>query len=388
LEQDAQASEQAQRIKKLEDQWNELKEAERKQERLIKESQETEETLTRQRKELGDLKAELTNVATVPISEPLADFMKKHITAMTAEIASVQQEISGTEIAIATISGQLRVLEEKQVNLRACRQRVVKALGIPADTENLSFPLQERIKLHQRHLDELKKLADAFPRMDGATDRIERVLGVLEARERLARLEREYPTAVKEKTAIKRTIEKLNDLKLGLQDIYQAATEHQRSVVGGALAALEPVINAHYSQILGHPEYAELQLQPEEERTGVYHYWIAARNPAGTHSTYVVTRFSASQRNVAAVAIFLAMADQLPHNLNVLMMDDPSQSMDLAHTQAMAQFLAEEAKDKQVIIATEDTVFAEMILKAYENPLHYALKPWTTEGVAFGGPAT
>lgn len=381
VQQDVRASEKAQRAKELRDRWQELREAERKQDQIVKEIQETEQALTRQRKELGELKVELEKASKVPPSEPLANFVEQQLAAVAAEIASAQQGTSDADITIATVDGQLRGLREKQERLQRLRQQVTAVLGIPADTENLVPPLQDRIKQNQEQLEELKNLAEAFPALDQVIDRVEQILGVLEARERLVRLEQKYPTAVKEKEALQRAIGKLNELKLGLQDIYQAATEHQRSVVGGALTTLQPVINACYSRIMGHPEYAELQIEPEEEKKGIYRYWIAARNPAGTHSTYVITRFSTSQRNVAAVAIFLAMADYLPHNLDVLMIDDPTQSMDPEHRQAMAQFLAEKAKERQVVIATEDPAFAEMILQASEKPLHYALKPWTTEGV-------
>jgi len=81
------------------------------------------------------------------------------------------------------------------------------------------------------------------------------------------------------------------------------------------------------------------------------------------------------------VAIFLAMADYMPHNLNVMMIDDPTQSMDPDHRKAMAQFFAEESAKKQAIIATEDPVFADAILQASANPLHHQLGPWTSQGI-------
>jgi DNA repair exonuclease SbcCD ATPase subunit len=75
------------------------------------------------------------------------------------------------------------------------------------------------------------------------------------------------------------------------------------------------------------------------------------------------------------------MADYLPHNLNVMMIDDPTQSMDPDHRKAMAQFFAEESAKKQAIIATEDPVFADAILQASANPLHHPLRPWTSQGI-------
>ena len=380
LQQEVQASDEARKAQALENRWRALKEAEREQEQLIAEIRKTGGILTGQQEELEVLKADLKGVTgTIPI-EQLADFVEQQLTTVTSEIASVQQEISKAGVEIATADTHLRNLKEEQEQLQRYRKQIAKELDIPLGTEDLTTPLHDCIKRNRQKLKRLEGLANAFPTLNGTIDRVERILEVLEARERLAELEDKYPTAMSEKEALLRAISELNDLKLGLQDIYQAATEHQRSVVSGALAALQPVINERYSRIMGHPEYAELQIEPEEQKKGVFRYWIAARNSAGTHSTYITTRFSTSQRNVVAVAIFLAMAEHLPHNLNVLMMDDPTQSMDPEHQRAMAQFLAEEGANRQVIVATEDPAFAKMIIQSSQNPLHCQLESWATEG--------
>jgi len=381
LQQEIQDSKEAQRIQQLESQYHVLQANERQQEQIILDIREAEETLSLRQEETARLRAELEKITGTPPTEPLGEFVADKLTAMMNEIDYLQQQISEAGITVTTTEGQLRNLEEKQSQLQYSRQQVASALDMPVDTDDLITPLRESVQQCNERIEELKQLANAFPALNKAINRMERILDVLEARQRLSRLEKEFPTAVKEKEALQRTVTELNDLKLALQDIYQAAVVHQRSIVEGALAALAPAINARYSRIISHPEYAELQIQPEEEKKGVYRYWIVARNTSRTHSTYITTRFSTSQRNVAAVAIFMAMADYLPHNLNVMMIDDPTQSMDPDHIKAMAQFFAKESAKKQVIIATEDPVFADTILQASANPLHHPLGPWTSQGI-------
>ena len=381
LREEIQASKEAQRIQQLESRYRVLQANERQQEQIILDIREAEKTLSLRQKETANLRAQLEKITGRPPTEPLGEFGTRELTATMNEIGCLQQQISESGITVTTTEGQLRSLEEKQSQLQYSRQQAASALDIPVDTEDLITPLRESVQHCNERIEDLQRLADAFPALNRAINRVERILDVLEARQRLSRLEKEFPTAVNEKEALQRAVTELNDLKLALQDIYQAATEHQRSIVDGALAALAPAINARYSRIIGHPEYAELQIQPEEEKRGVYMYWIVARNTSGTHSTYVTTRFSTSQRNVAAVAIFLAMADYLPHDLNVMMIDDPTQSMDPDHRKALAQFFAEESAKKQVIVATEDPVFADTILQASANPLYCQLGPWTSQGV-------
>ncbi len=381
LREEIQASKEAQRIQQLESRYRVLQANERRQEQIILDIREAEKTLSLRQEETAKLRAELEKITGRPPTEPLGEFAAQELTVIVNEIGCLQQQISEAGIIVTTTEGQLRSLEEKQSQLQYSRQQVASALDMPVDTDDLITPLRESVQQCNERIEELKQLANAFPALNKANNRMERILDVLEARQRLSRLEKEFPTAVKEKEALQRTVTELNDLKLALQDIYQAAVEHQRSIVEGALAALAPAINVRYSRIISHPEYAELQIQPEEEKKGVYRYWIVARNTSRTHSTYITTRFSTSQRNVAAVAIFLAMADYLPHNLNVMMIDDPTQSLDPDHRKAMAQFFAEESAKKQAIIATEDPVFADAILQASANPLHHQLGPWTSQGI-------
>lgn len=381
LREEIQASKEAQRIQQLESRYRVLQANERRQEQIILDIREAEKTLSLRQEETAKLRAELEKITGRPPTEPLGEFAAQELTVIVNEIDCLQQQISEAGIIVTTTEGQLRSLEEKQSQLQYSRQQVASALDMPVDTDDLITPLRESVQQCNERIGELKQLANAFPALNKANNRMERILDVLEARQRLSRLEKEFPTAVKEKEALQRTVTELNDLKLALQDIYQAAVEHQRSIVEGALAALAPAINVRYSRIISHPEYAELQIQPEEEKKGVYRYWIVARNTSRTHSTYITTRFSTSQRNVAAVAIFLAMADYLPHNLNVMMIDDPTQSLDPDHRKAMAQFFAEESAKKQAIIGTEDPVFADAILQASANPLHHQLGPWTSQGI-------
>ena len=210
--------------------------------------------------------------------------------------------------------------------------------------------------------------------------RAEGVLGYLKDHETLSRLEKDYPTAVKQKEALKRAIGELRELKLALQDIYQAATEQQRNLVEGSLKKLLPEINRHFSDILGHPVYRELQIIPKEEKKGIFKYSIGAYDPIEMHTTFVSTRFSTAQRNAAALAIFLAMAELLPHNLDVLMIDEPTQSMDDKRKVAIAKFLSNESQKRQVFIATEAPEFVEILKNQTKAITVHELQPCSKEG--------
>jgi DNA repair exonuclease SbcCD ATPase subunit len=116
-----------------------------------------------------------------------------------------------------------------------------------------------------------------------------------------------------------------------------------------------------YARLAGHPYYNRLGITAEVSR-GRNVYWITAEGDK--HGTYVQTRFSTAQLNITALALFLTMSKQLPHNLGFIILDDPTQSMDTVHTGRVARALAEEMNQKQILIATQDSDLARQLEEA------------------------
>src|SRR5690606_7289472 len=95
--------------------------------------------------------------------------------------------------------------------------------------------------------------------------------------------------------------------------------------------------------------------------------------------THIQTRFSTAQANAAAIALFLAVNQRLSKTLETVILDDPSQSMDKAHKERLAQTLT--PCSRQVIVATEDEQLLEALTLAFDDCTVYELAPWATEGV-------
>jgi hypothetical protein len=150
----------------------------------------------------------------------------------------------------------------------------------------------------------------------------------------------------------------------------------QEAIVTGVLNNLD--IHRYYRQLDPHPAYTGLQIEPELTGKGTYNYWIKALTGDYSHGTYVQTRFSTAQANCAAIAIFLAVNQYLSNNLETIILDDPSQSMDPGHQQRLAQTLA--SSPRQVIVATEDPQMYEFLRSAFDDPTIHELSPWTMDG--------
>ena len=182
--------------------------------------------------------------------------------------------------------------------------------------------------------------------------------------------------ANREKDRFAHQIQRLTELREALQDIAETTKRHQSAIVTGVLNNLD--IHNFYRQLDPHPAYTDLQIEPELTTRGTYNYWIKALTEDYAHGTYVQTRFSTAQANCAAIAIFLAVNQHLSKELETVILDDPSQSMDLDHQKRLAQTLAN--NPRQVIVATEDPQMFAFLKQSFISPTIYELSSWSMEG--------
>jgi predicted ATPase len=121
------------------------------------------------------------------------------------------------------------------------------------------------------------------------------------------------------------------------------------------IESLNPTISEYATILAPHPTFSTISITYNERG-----YWLQGISGKGD-KTYVQTLFSTGQLNEAAVLILLAMAKKAPHNLDFVIMDDPSQSLDPNGKRRLAELLAKASQDKQIIISTMDMEFANYI---------------------------
>jgi DNA repair exonuclease SbcCD ATPase subunit len=94
----------------------------------------------------------------------------------------------------------------------------------------------------------------------------------------------------------------------------------------------------------------------------------------------VQTRFSLAQMNLAAIALFLAIARRVP--IGFLVFDDPSQSLDLAHKKGLADVLSEIGTEQQILVATQDAELQQELKRTNRKTKAQIveLESWTSRG--------
>jgi ABC-type lipoprotein export system ATPase subunit len=74
-------------------------------------------------------------------------------------------------------------------------------------------------------------------------------------------------------------------------------------------------------------------------------------------------------------------------NLPMMILDDPTQNMDLTHKENFAKLIATLSSQNQIIIATEDNDTRRLLEKQCPGIKTYEFSDWTKEGTTIKPPS-
>jgi len=170
----------------------------------------------------------------------------------------------------------------------------------------------------------------------------------------------------------------LEELEATLLTLRNVLSEHQGSLTMQALGEFQTSIEDYYNQVLGHPYFQKIRI--ESLSTEPITYDIIASDEGGLVKTHINTRFSTAQINATALAIFFAVNQKLAENFPLIILDDPTQNMDQAHQEALAQTLAALAKKRQILIASHNEQFVQLILSCVKTKInHLIMDQWIAD---------
>jgi DNA repair exonuclease SbcCD ATPase subunit len=291
----------------------------------------------------------------------MAKFGKLGITNSTileAEIESLSKGIAQLDIETSKLRDEVTMREQQVASFSQISDEVEKLAREAQTYAAAAREGRELLTALDRKIGELEDNLSSFDRITTSLEKAKSDLGSLDELlsyqtelYELSRIEASFPETERKLKELKNKIERLAGLEQALTEIKEAAVNVQTEVATNILESIRGKIGETYAGLAGHPYYNRLGIAAEVSR-GRNVYWITAEGEK--YGTYVQTRFSTAQLNITALALFLTMSKQLPHNLGFIMLDDPTQSMDVIHTETLARALAEEMNRKQILIATQD----------------------------------
>jgi len=381
LEEDIGRREGARLLQKLQTELEGLNEKRRLHEEALTSIKRYRKDLEDAQSKVEDMKGRLKDKGFAP-EDPLVDYISRKLEELDGAIRHIDEGTRAMKSEETQIGLRLQDLQNKTERLTTLEKQIQKTISTTETGKELLEALKTKIGEMNLHTKALEKQTENLKGIRSQMETFEKILAFLKEKSRAEELEKGLPLLQQRLNELQDKYAKIKELEAGLTDIHQAAVSAREDMVKRALSLLQSTISSYYAKILCHPYYSNLQLIPEEER-GKAIYRLRAWDKDFKQGTYVQTRFSNAQMNAVALSLFLSMATKMPSNVGLILLDDPTQSMDLPHKEALAKLISEISSEKQVFVATQDREFQESLKKHLpkNEARTYNFKEWRPEGL-------
>lgn len=293
-----------------------------------------------------------------------------------AKSNEINQNIFSLSNRASEINSTILRCKQLEKTRDGAAEQVRKELGLQSDS-----PVEEKLSEAIQSLSENKKPFEITGDIDEARNKVSRLksaMDYLQEQSQLVEMENDLPRITDEVKALRTNLEKLDLLGGQLRAIREAVVQYEKETVQTVVSTLEDEVNRFYSSLVGHPYFSKLVIEIENEFP--LQYAFRATNPTEGTSTSISTRFSQAQMNAAAIAIFLSNNKKMKGELPLLILDDPTLSMDDSHKEKLAKLLSTVCSSRQIIIATHDKPFTEFAKQHAAGATIIEFKDWDKQG--------
>lgn len=313
---------------------------------------------------------------------------------------------------LSEIDGNRRKIRERLLKLKESKKALTKAIKEVKSAKEIKYGaknalkevLQSKSKKSKILLEEARKKLSKLRKymtklemtlrkknkiLQGIEDSAETCKAILRVLDKEAEYGKIRETFTEEDSQIKTLktqIMEMSALHTRLQRISDAIATVQINLAREFINKGEKKTSDYYCKLCGHPYYNSVRIDIDQRNVrGVQKntYNIKAFNNREGRETLISTRFSTGQMNCAALSIFLSLSSMLDRKIKFLLLDDPSQSLDIKHKKALVKVLGDVALGSQVIIATQDTELEKEIVDGFTPKGGYTTLlygGWSKEG--------
>jgi DNA repair protein SbcC/Rad50 len=292
--------------------------------------------------------------------------------------AELQKELKSAGVIRSNLDKATEDISTQQRLLERCRQEAASGLRRDDITaaDDIVVLLNEELS---KTGDELAKLQDEVETVNAELSKIEDSIVILDKLERVSRTKAEMNAIENvmdnpnfgEMTACRLDCERhAVDSSILIDAIHAILKAEAKS----KLVAAQNSIKDFFRAITNRPDFPDLLVT--EDDTG---YDIELGSSSET--TKALSILNHGDLNCAALSIFLglAYAAKSSHSLGVIVLDDPTQSLDSIAKKNLCNVLEQVATVRQVIIATADDEFKDASLLISKNKLGYHVKDWNED---------
>ena len=372
-------------LQKLQKELDAIKKEKESNENALKKLVDYKNEIEKIESRLESMKGDLLNKG-FKVQEPLIESLRQQINDIENSIQKDETKIDDLRKNRISLSSELEILKEILETVRSLERHIQSITGASSRGRDLLDELTRMGNELKTNLTKFEGLSQEISAIKESIERCERGISFFVEKRHLEELERALPALTRRIKVLEGRYSKMKEFEIAIRDVHQAVVSTRKTAIEAILSRLQTDVDLYYSELMCHPFYVDMRLVPEEER-GKSLYRIRAYNKDLSHSTYVQTRFSGAQTNTVSLALFLAISKKFPSTLKLVILDDPIQSMDSMHKEALAAIMDKLATEKQVIIATQDKEFKEQLVRHLpKNSKILLFDKWDTEGPLISKP--
>lgn len=321
------------------------------------------------------------------LKSEIENAQQKEIKQIDTSIKKLNEEKNKNEDVLE----DLEKISKKMIDLNKLKKKILDGISELleqkySDEKDMTLKMEKEFEKIDSEIKKSQKIyekrEEEFQKIEEEIEKLKTIYKVIKKRDEFKEIKVISPEEDKEFGNLKAGIDNLELFKKQLNEIIESMTNIQIDLATEMIEKSAETIKRLYSVLCNHPYYDNLQINVKSRNAKGYiknSYTLKAFNSSENKETMVSTRFSTGQMNCVALTVYLSLSKVLPHKLGFLILDDPSQNLDLQHKEALCKVLTEIKEDCQVIIATQDDELQKILSsKTSEgnDKLVYSFESW------------
>lgn len=321
------------------------------------------------RASIKKLKSEIEVKLGKGLEEPLLEYVGREISGINQIISSLESERTKMFDVIREVNKAKESIKEMQ----SIEEEICKIIPATKRGVALIAEVEGKINNIEGELKVLEKLADTN-RLDEEVTKLSRIISFLTRKRNVEEARGELPPEEDIKK-LEESYRRLSEFRSSLQRILSTLSAKREKFLEERLEKMRPLLNDYYKKLKIHAYYETLDIIKEGKG-----YWLRADSEVLQQHTYVRPKFSTAQLNLTAITIFLSMTKTVAGGLDLIVLDDPSQSLDNRSKILLAETIARVSTENQVLVTTQDRDFVEALRRALPEAKVYEFKSWDKGG--------
>ena len=316
----------------------------------------------------------------------------------TESIIDNEKQLEKIKTDKKQLNSKIITLEKKQTSVSDNIEKIEKLnqeiSGLESDLQKITNSSQNGVTLLKESESYKKQLENDLielssdGKINSGIDKIKKdVTKLIDGPLEFLSLQKKAEDIQKKETATKQKIQTLETrkktleiLENSLKNIQSAANEFLIENTSELIETHRQQIEQIYNKIVRHPSFEHIKL--EIKSTDPLVYSIMVYDDEIKLSTQAATRLSSAQMNSFAMSVLITNNLSQNNKFSLLMMDDPTQSMDSQHKDALAKLILEISDKRQIIIATSDDEFLKCLQNTDKDIKNIELKDWSRQGIS------